>query len=131
MFTENCVFSNFFTVFLLVFSNFLWDMGSRVFYQSICQLAMHSISLFFDWLWFSIMVSSCCKENFPWWGVGTTLIWGNKDKYLECNYELFWFSRVVIIGFPSRSMTSLALVSLLYFQYPAQFSSCWEGFMSN
>lgn len=38
----------------------------------------------------------------------TTLM--QKYKYLKCSQELFWFSTVVIVGSPSRSMISLTCV---------------------
>lgn len=69
---------------------------------------------------FSLMVSICYEEMFLfffffffeemflWWGVRLTLICGDKNKYLECSWELCWFSKVVIIDSPPNSTTSLA-----------------------
>lgn len=34
-----------------------------------------------------------------------------KDKCLECIWELFWLTRVAIVGFLPRSMSSLSLGS--------------------
>lgn len=39
-------------------------------------------NLHIDWLWFSEVVSLCCKEKFLGWGVRTILICGYKDQYL-------------------------------------------------
>ena len=43
-----------------------------------------STTLYFVWLWFSVMISTCCKERFPWWGEYYTylIMGGHKDKWL-------------------------------------------------
>lgn len=41
--------------------------------------------LHFNWLWFSLTISICCKEKSLWWGTRTTLICGYKHKYLDCS----------------------------------------------
>lgn len=66
-----------------------------------------------------------------------SLIRGNSYTYLlaqgqifRMNLEMLWFSKVVAVGFSSRSMTSLLLGSRQGFQYQAWCSSCWAGLTS-
>lgn len=47
----------------------------------------------------------------------TTLICAYRDKYVECSLGLYWFSKVVVVIFPLRSMTSLVWGSWLGFWY--------------
>lgn len=37
------------------------------------------------------------------------IICGYKDKYLECSYIFYWFSKVAIVGFPLWHMASPAM----------------------
>ena len=50
---------------------------------------MMNCSLYFDKLWFSVVVSICCKENlfFLSWGIITILICVYNNKYLECEKQ--------------------------------------------
>ena len=42
-------------------------------------------------------------------GVKTTLICGYKDSYLECSQDLYWFSKVAVVGSSLKFMTQLYL----------------------
>lgn len=67
---------------------------------------------------FSAMIIICCKEKLLWGGSVATLTDGNMDNSLECIWELCSFSKVVMIGSPQRSMTSLSWGSWLGLQHP-------------
>lgn len=64
----------------------------------------------FDWLPFSLVASTYCKEKFPWWRIKSIFIWGNKDKCLDYYEGLCWFSEMAVICCPSSSAPSLNLV---------------------
>lgn len=66
------------------------------------------------------MVFICFIKKFPWWRVRTTLLCGHENKYLECSWGLCWFSKAVVVGSLSRSMTSLG--SLAKFPAPGTIS---------
>ena len=85
----------------------------------------------FDWLQFSVMVSICCQQKFPWWGVKTTFICSYKDKCFECCQGLCWFRQVVVVGSSPSSHDFTGPGKLTDFQYQAQVPSCWVGLKSN
>lgn len=75
------------------------------------------LQLYFDWLCFFFNGLHLLQRKVSLMGVKTTLICGYEHKYLECNWGLCLFSKMVVIGSPSRPMTSLALGSCLGFWY--------------
>lgn len=83
----------------------------------VVSIRTRSTTLYWDWLLFSIVVSICGKERFPWWGVKTTLTSGYKDRCLELLMGLQWLSKLVGIASPPQSMTSSALTVCLGFLY--------------
>ena len=54
-----------------------------------------------------------------------SLICGYKTKYLEHSKGLWWFSEVLLVGFPLRPVNSLG------FWFEAGFPSCWTNLKSN
>lgn len=71
---------------------------------------------------------SCHQKSqgkFLWWILRTTCVCDYKAKYLEFTSGLGWFSKVVIVDSPPRSITSLSLGSGLDFKYKAWLPSCW------
>lgn len=80
----------------------------------------------------SVMVSICCKDRFPWWGVTTTLLCRFKGKHFECSQRSHWVSEVVVVGSPPRSPSSLVLGSWLGFRSFGCLSRCrtWVGYHS-
>lgn len=70
-----------------------WALGEGVFCRCIHRIRTPQLCilidcgfLHFDWLWFSVVISVCCKEKFPWWGVRRLLTCGCKNK---CLYIVF------------------------------------------
>lgn len=71
--------------------------------------------------WLCILMGFCllqwspfvAKMKLPRRGVKTVFTCGWKDKCLECSQGLSWFSKVVVVGSPPRSMISPALGSWL------------------
>lgn len=76
---------------------------------------MISCSLHFDQLWFSAMLSMCCKGKFLWFGMRATLT----CEYLECTWELCCFNELEVESVPLRSISMAALAPgrLVSFQY--------------
>lgn len=69
-----------------------------------CMLYMYplgpgSTTLYYDWLWFPITVYIYCKEQFPWWGVGTQPVFG------------IWRIIVGSTDYQTKSAWSMLLVS--------------------
>lgn len=60
----------------------------------------------FDPLWFSAMVSVEWRHFFER-DEYYTYVWV-EDKYLECNWGLCWFAKIVAVDSPPRSRSSLA-----------------------
>lgn len=54
-----------------------------------------------------------------------------RSKCWECSHKLHWFRKVVILGSPLGSAFSLAMGSLLDFQYLAWNFSYWVGLSYN
>lgn len=52
-------------------------------WESVNRCTSWESQLYFDQLWFSVVVFICCKAKFPRWRVKTTLICGSKDKCLD------------------------------------------------
>ena len=76
-----------------------------------------STSLYIASLYFSMLVSLCCKEKFLWQGMRNTLVCRHMDKYLEYNFRLCNFIKVEIVAFTPWSMIHLLMSSWLSFQY--------------
>ena len=80
-----------------------WTLGIGVFCGCIhwdwVPMALH-----FDWVWFSVVLSFCCREKFPWQGVTTTLICRN--KWWDSHWGLCWFSRDPSVSSNNYDFTS-------------------------
>lgn len=72
-------------------------------------------SLHFNDLWNSVMVTTCHKKEFLWWGIRFTLVCRYKNSYLEWSWELYWFKKMAVVDYPQGAMTSLVMVSWLGF----------------
>lgn len=119
------------TIFHPFFLNDYWALNPRIMLQ-MYPLELDSIALhILIGCGFPLMVPDFYKEKYLWWWLKTALICGDNDKYLECISGLCCFSKVVVVGSPPRSMTSLALGSWLAFMSQAWVPSCWTGLKSN
>ena len=80
--TANSLFLGFLTRFLSHLLQCLCALGVGVVLY-VYPLWLCSTTLHFNFVWTSILVSICCRENISWWQVRATLICEYKDKYLE------------------------------------------------